>query len=217
MRGGTTVLTFSAILAVLASCSRAPFLYKPNKPLWPGHDAQAPLFPAAAAVQPLNDLTEPGASAPDLARAPQDSWPELSPADITRALAQELSQDGLVSSASVLDDPENDDELAARAKGARLFVLGEVTQASVEPDAAEGGEFTLALNLQVFARAAGDGEFNWRILDSTYRAQAALSQYGDPVAAENAALNQIFAQAAKDAANVLQSPDVAGKLGWTQP
>ncbi len=66
-------------------------------------------------------------------------------------------------------------------------------------------------------RAVGDGEFNWRIIDGSYRAQAALSQYGGPVAAENAALNQVFAEAAKDAAKALQDQDVQGKLGWTQP
>ncbi|MDE1977338.1 MAG: hypothetical protein KGI84_08795, partial [Elusimicrobia bacterium] len=72
----TNLLALS-IFILLSACSRASFLYKPNKPLWAGHDARAPLFPATAAVLPLIDLTRPAAGEPDLVRAPAGSWPQL--------------------------------------------------------------------------------------------------------------------------------------------
>ncbi|HVA66742.1 MAG TPA: hypothetical protein VNK24_07440 [Elusimicrobiota bacterium] len=68
------------------------FLYKPNKPLWPGHDAQAPLFAVKAGVMPLHDLTPyadkvapiSGEERADLTRGPFGRWPQLS-AEAVRA------------------------------------------------------------------------------------------------------------------------------------
>ncbi|HVA65939.1 MAG TPA: hypothetical protein VNK24_03320 [Elusimicrobiota bacterium] len=206
-----------AVVVLAAGCGgKGPFLYKPNKPLWPGHDAQAPLFPATAAIQPLKDFTQPAAGAPDLARAGAGAWPALSPDALSRALAAEFSADGLLPSAEVLDDPEHDDATAALAAGAKLFVTGDVAQASVAAGAAAGGTLSLKLDLQVFARQAGAGDFNWRVIDSTYGASVPMGSAGG-IAAENAALNKIFAEAAVDAALSLQDPQVQAQLGWTQP
>ena len=208
----------AAVVVLAAGCGgqSQSFLYKPNKPLWPGHGAQAPLFPATAAIQPLKDFTQPAAGAPDLARAGIGAWPELSPDALSRALAAEFSADGLLPSAKVLDDPEHDDVYAARAAGARLFITGSVDEASVAAGAAEGGTLSLKLDLQVFARAAGSDNFNWRVIDSTYSASVPMGQAGG-AAAENAVLNKLFAEAAVDVALSLQDPQVQAKLGWTQP
>ncbi|HVC09687.1 MAG TPA: hypothetical protein VNH15_07100 [Elusimicrobiota bacterium] len=206
-----------ALALLAAGCGgKGPFLYKPNKPLWPGHDAQAPLFAATAAVSPLRDMTQPADGATDLARAGAGAWPELSPEALSRALAAEFSADGLLASAKVLDDPEHDDATAALAAGARLYVTGSVDEASVDAGASEGGTLSLALDLQVFARQAGSGAFDWRVIDGTYRAAVPMGS-GGGAAAENAALNKIFAEAAIDAALALQDPQVQAKLGWTAP
>jgi len=209
---------FLALALLASACGRAPFVYTPNKPLWPGHGPKAPLFAVTAAVQPPHDLTPYNAASSTLfsvTRAPVGSWPELSPEDLGRAMASEFAADGLAASAAVLDDPEHDDAFAARGTGARIFVKSAIENADADKSRPNGGSLNLKLDITVMARQAGDDEFSWTIVDKTYQEQARLGQDGDAAAAVNAALNRLLARAAKDAAAVLQDPALQAKLGWT--
>ena len=214
---------FFCLAPLCAGCGKKPFLYKPNAPLWAGHGPQAPLFPVAAAVSPLRDLTayaavdaaSPVRGKPfKLTQSSDGSWPELSPQILGRALAQELAADGLVSSAVSLEDPEHDGELAAVGAGARLYVSGAVERADVEVSPRKGSALYLALALSFAARSAKKTGFTWRILDKDYKEQVTLGAGNDANASVNAALNRLFARAAKDAARALKDPALEAKLGW---
>ena len=98
---------------------------------------------------------------------------------------------------------------------------------------------TVSVDVYVDAREAGAYGFDWTILNGdSYSDTEELSGAGAEAAAQgakafslsapwtarppastvaNAALNKIFAQALKDAALVLERPDVLPKLGWSQP
>ncbi|HVA67461.1 MAG TPA: hypothetical protein VNK24_11145 [Elusimicrobiota bacterium] len=220
-------LAFFPLAALCAGCGRKPFLYRPNAALWAEHGSQTPLFLVTAAVSPLRDLTVRSAADPaapahersfNLTQSSVGSWPELSPQVLGRALTQELAADGLVSSAVSLEDPEHDGEFAALGAGARLYVSGAIERADVEISPDKENTLHLTLALSIFARAAKRDAFTRRILDKDYQEQATLDSSRAPDAngnAEaNAALNRLFARAARDAAMTLKNPALQAKLGW---
>ncbi|MDE2313173.1 MAG: hypothetical protein KGL04_03245 [Elusimicrobia bacterium] len=175
-----------------------------------------------AAVSPLRDLTPyekeeaipPGTQHFNLAQSPRGPWPELTPSTIERALAHELSADGFAAAAVSLEDPEHEDAFAALGAGAEIYVSGALEQAAVDHPQSGQATLHLKLSLSFAARPSNGKAFDRQILDQDYEQDESLGPGQNTATVVNAALNSLFARAAKDAAGILKNPKLQAELGW---